>query len=482
MKKNLHFRKSILSISIALLISTNSMADSNKPDTVSGVITSLDGITINGVEYDSSASEININGTSGSENQLNVGDIVILQDTSKEDSDNTTTISRSNALTGYTIDTSGLNANGTGSINVMGQTININPDTIFSSADIIAITDLAVNDIVKVQGFSNGNGTITATRIETITDQSKARVEGIISSLDTSNMTFMLGGLKVRFANADELPSNLANGMFVQANTLSAPTGNLESGVIMDASKIKEKSDSGTGIGNRGDKVKIQGIVSNITENSFDLNGSPIDISSLKKDNNFNIASLVDGTIITVEGSVGSDGEIIARKIKENARSNLQARGTVTSITENSVSIVSAASSELTSFTIGSNTRLIDKLNQETRTFTLADISTGDYIEIDYSIDNNTGNTITTVLTRSNTPEMPSAPTNPEIPSDSSSSDSSDSSSCSSSSSHDSSSSDSSSSDSSSSDSSSSDSSSCSPVAPPPVAPPAPVAPPFSPG
>ncbi|VAW59072.1 hypothetical protein MNBD_GAMMA11-1746, partial [hydrothermal vent metagenome] len=494
MKKILHLKKSILSVSIALLISTNSMASDDKPSsdepsTVSGVITSLDGITVNGVKYDSDDTEININGSEGSENQLNVGDIITLQGRSGRDGDSTTTISSSNALTGYTIDTSGLNSNGTGRINVMGQTVNITPETIFNSSDITTISDLAVNDIVKVQGFSNGNGTITATRIETIADQSKTSVEGMIRSLDTSNMSFMLGTLKVMFGNADELPSNLANGMFIQATTRSAPTGNLENGVVMNASKIKERSKPGTNRGSRGNKVKIQGVVSNITENSFDLNGSPVDISSLKKDNEFNMASLVNAMIVTVEGTIGSEGEIIARKIKNNASSNLQARGTVTSINGNTISILSAASGGLTNFTINSNTRLIDKMDQGTGLFSLADIATGDYIEIDYSIDSNTGNTVTTRLTRSNAPETPSAPTNPEIPSaptnpeapsDSSSSDSS---SCSSSSSHnssdsssssssDSSSSSSSSHDSSSSsdsDSSSSDSSSCSPVAPAPA-------------
>ena len=223
------------------------------------------------------------------------------------------------------------------------------------------------------------------------------------------------------------------NGQFVQATTLSAPTGDLANGPVMDASKVLiEKNGS---LGSKGDKVKVQGIVSDITETSFNLNGLPVDLSSLKTDNDLNLSSLLNGMLITAEATIGANGELIVKKIKEKLTSEQQISGSVMAITETTISIANNSNGDLTTFTINNNTRLIDKQDQQVtpvRLFSLSDMATGDFAKIDFSVDSSTGDIITTGLTRDDASQASAtSPTSQAAMQASSSSDSSSGSSCS---------------------------------------------------
>jgi hypothetical protein len=56
----------------------------------------------------------------------------------------------------------------TGSMNVMGQVVNIDENTIFESyvANITTYSDITAGNIVEVSGYSAGMGEVSATRVE----------------------------------------------------------------------------------------------------------------------------------------------------------------------------------------------------------------------------------------------------------------------------------------------------------------------------
>ena len=92
------------------------------------------------------------------------------------------------------------------SINVMGQTITVNLDTVFDSDVTLTIADLVVGDIVEVSGFSDGNGNILATRVETKAAGDDNELKGLVGSLNETAQTFKIGALIIDYSSASSMP------------------------------------------------------------------------------------------------------------------------------------------------------------------------------------------------------------------------------------------------------------------------------------
>jgi len=432
MKSIALLKKSILAASIAAGIATLTACSGGTSDTAttgntsnattSGVITGFGSVFVNGVEYETDSATISIDGTPATENQLQVGDVITLQGTLNADGSTgtATSISSSDELEGYVLDLSNLAAQGTGSINVMGQTVNISLDSVFDSDTLAAITDLSVNDIVEIHGFSDGSGNIAATRIETKGSADDVEVKGLISELDETTTSFMLGGLLVDYSAATELPSPLLDGLYVEVQTTELLTGDLSTGFTLLASKVEIEEDGDMDIdGDEGDEIEVQGVVSDITDISFRFNGTLVEFSSLENkeeddDDEFDLSSLVEGMMITVEGFIDANGDFIVKEIEEDKVSELEVDGTVTAITDTTITITTPMDINNTSmtFSVNNSTRMMDDQDEQTtpvRFFSLADVAIGDYVEIEYTVDDASGEKIATELTREDLPQM-SAP------------------------------------------------------------------------
>ncbi len=413
------FKKSILAASIAALTAcsgggSGTSTTNDTSGTTTGVVTGFGSVFVNGVEYETSSATISIDGVASTESQLAVGDIVTLQGSVNADGSTgtATSISSSDELEGYVLDLSNLSAEGTGTINVMGQTVSISLDTVFDSDAITAITDLQLNDIVEVHGYSDGNGTVTATRIEAKNDADDVEVKGLISELNEATTTFMLGGLIIDYSAATELPATLLDGLYVEAETTELLTGDLSTGFTMLASKVEIEDDGDMDIdGDEGEEIKAQGVVSDVTDISFRFNGTLVEFSSLE-DDDFDLNTLVDGMMITVEGTIDANGDFIIKEIEEDEVSELETEGTVTATTDTTITITVAmdASNTAMTFTVSNSTRMIDDQDEQitpVRFFSLANVAVGDYVEIEYSVDDITGEKIATELKREDMPQMP---------------------------------------------------------------------------
>jgi len=408
------FRKSLLAASIALLTACGGSGSSEPTaadSTTSGVITGFGSIYINGVKYETGTASINIDGALLPESELSVGDVCVIE--GSVDADGTTgtavTVACADELEGYVMDVSGLDSTtGVGSIVVMGQTVMVNLDTVFEGdeTNVLSINDLSVDDIVEVNGFSDGNGNILATRVETKAANDDVEIKGVVANLneDELELTFTIGDMLVNYSTAGEIPA-LVNGLFVEVKTTSPLSGNATDGFVMMASKIEVKEDGDIDIdGDEGEEIKMQGLVSEVTETTFLFNGQLVDIASLDLDDDFDITSLVDGMMITVEGYIDANGDFVVEEIEEEKETEDEVEGFVTEVIGNTVTV-----NEMT-FTINNDTRMIDDMGEmPLQYFSLANVVAGNYVEIEFYVDEATGDNIATELERED-PEVEEVP------------------------------------------------------------------------
>ena len=120
---------------------------------------------------------------------------------------------------------------------VLEQTILVDENTIFN--DLSGISDLAVDNVVEVDGTRNADGSIQATRIElkdlVYTAGMEVEVYGPIQNLDENAKTFTIGGLTIDYSAAElEGEGTLANGEEVEVEASVLPNG-----VVLNAESIE---------------------------------------------------------------------------------------------------------------------------------------------------------------------------------------------------------------------------------------------------
>ncbi len=411
MNKQSVFRKTLLATSIAVLTacggsgsSTPTAADSK---TV-GVITGFGSIFINGVEYETDTASINIDGAALPETQLGVGDVCVIEGSVNADGTTGTAVSVKCAdeLEGYVLDLSNLLVDGTGTIDVMGQTVSVNLDTVFegNGVDVLTVNDLSVNDVIEVSGFSDGNGVVLATRIETKSASDDVEVKGVINNL--TDTTFTIGSLLVDYvsnANGVELPEvALAEGLFVEVKTEQALVDDQTAGLTMIASKVEIEEDGDKEIdGEEGDEIKVQGVVSEVDleAGTFLFNGQLVDIASLDLDDDFDSSMLVDGMMLTVEGYIDANGDFVIKEIEEEKETEDEVKGTVTAVTATTLTV--SDNGVETTLTVNNDTRMIDDMGDSpSQYFSLSDVVEGDMVEVEFYVDETSGENIATELER----------------------------------------------------------------------------------
>ena len=401
----------LCTLTVTGLVSCGSGSDSDSTTSAStstsGVITGFGSVYINGVEYETDNASVTIDGSQSAETDLGVGDVCVLQGSVNADgvTGTATAVTCTDELEGYILDVSSL-ANGIGTMNVMGQTVTITTDTVFDSDTKASIADLVANDIVEVHGYPDGTGNILATRIETKNAATDIEVKGLISNLNSNLMTFNLGSLLVDYSSAADVAANLTDDLYVEVKTQDPLSGDVATGFTLIASKVEIEEDGSLDIdGEEGEDLEVQGVVSNITATSFDFNGTTVLFASLETDDDFDVESLVEGMIITVEGHIDANGNFVVEEIEEDHASENEAEGLVTGTTDTTITI-SVNSVDMT-FSVNNETRMIDEQDEGVTPvfyFSLTDIAIGDFVEIDYYTDDISGNKIATKVERDDSP------------------------------------------------------------------------------
>lgn len=338
-----------------------------------GVVTGFGSVFVNGVEFETEGATIDINGQSGTQANLRVGQVVSINGTLDEGS---TTHGTAQTVT-FEAEVRGPVASidtASATFVVLGQTVRVTETTSFddgiSPRD---ITGLAVNDFVEISGFRNASGEVVATRID-LEDSTGAEVTGTVSGLDSTAQTFLVNALEVDYSTATLDGFNgasLANGdrVEVRGDTFT-PGGQLV------ATRVKLESEE---IDGNAERVEVEGIVTRfVSASDFDVNGHRVSADSATRYDGGTAADLALNAAVEIEGSPDGSGGIQADEIKFRGESDLETSGTVTA--------VDAAGNTLTvagvAVIVNSTTRFEDHSAADIPNFSLADVQVGDFIQV----------------------------------------------------------------------------------------------------
>lgn len=334
-----------------------------------GAITGFGSIFVNGVEFATSGAQVHIGDRSGTEAELRIGQVVAVQGTvgAGGTTGTATQVSFSANVAGPVTQ---LNV-AAGSFVVLGQTVRVTSATHFGS-DIVPsnIEGLATPGlIVEVSGFPTATGEISATRIEREDPGSEFEVKGVVQGLDTSARTFRVNALTVDYSGVTP------EGALADGRTVEVKGRTLTAGGALVATRVEVSPGIGAAA---NDEVELEGLITRFTSSAdFEIAGQRVTTNA---NTQFDLKGVTLGldVRVQVEGAIDANGVLVAREVEVEPENSARASGLVES--------VNAAGNTLrvagVTVTTNAATQFEDKTNQQVRPFRLADLRTGDFVEV----------------------------------------------------------------------------------------------------
>ena len=338
----------------------------------SGTITGFGSIIVNDVHYDTSDAQFVVDGAAASQSALAVGDVVVVQGTLSDDGTTGTasSVTFDDAVEGpvSAIDLAG------STLIVLGQLVHVDADTSFDDGIIPAsLEGLTVGDIVEVSGFLRADGSIAATRIETKPAGAEFEVTGSVANLDTSALTFTIGGLTVDYSAAqlDDFPGGAPEeGQLVEARgTALGASGELP------ATRVEFKGDDRPG--DAGDRVEVEGFITRfVSASDFDVEGRPVTTDGGTVFENGTSADLGLNRKVEVEGVLDDAGVIDASEVELKQAGLIRIVSAVDGIGSDRLTVLGIE------VRVDTSTRMEDKSDAGVEPFTLQDLAVGDFVEV----------------------------------------------------------------------------------------------------
>ena len=276
-----------------------------------GPIAGFGSVIMNGVRWNTDSASFEINGQPGSQDDLGVGMIVRVE--GERFSDGTARADRvifESRLRGpiRLIEVLGPDAR---ALEVLGiRAVVSRADTRFDGID---IDSLALDTMVDLSGFVNGDGDLEVTHLRSrsgpVVNLTEVKLYGTVSGL--AGGSFMIGTSEVLFDETtlvdDFGPGGLRDGIEVRVEGILLVNDGIRATEI--ETPRRERDD-------RFAQTEIQGVVTDFASQSdFLVSGQPVDASSATFEPN-DQALLIEGVRVEVEGPINSNGVLIAEKLK----------------------------------------------------------------------------------------------------------------------------------------------------------------------
>lgn len=347
-----------------------------------------DNVSVNGIEYFTGDSSIILDDVAGVPGDLEIGMIVAIQGKVNQDSltGDASQIIFKDVVEGVVTQSSiTADSNGSGSINVLGQIVVLDSLTAFDSNDLnIQSPDQISNGhVVEISGFTSGNGTIYATRVElkdlVYTEGNEIEVKGNITVL-TGN-TFAIGTLIIDYSAAQIngfQGNGLQEGLFVEvkSNTALNNQGQFLASIVEFEQATLQVEES--------TNLKLEGIVTSVITpgSEFVLNGQLISISETTVFVNGSVDDLVEERTIMVQGTIDINGIVSANNILFIGSVDISIDAYVESINVDTGSLVVLGRT----ISIDNLTTMKDKRDRNgydpVRNFKLIDLEAGNRVKI----------------------------------------------------------------------------------------------------
>jgi hypothetical protein len=338
-----------------------------------GPISGFGSVIVNGVRYGTGSATITIDDRPGTESELRVGQVVRIE--ARPDASGTTLVAT--RIT-YDDDVEGPIQSidrAAGRMVVLGQTVRVGPATSFDDRIVPrSLEGLATGEWVEVSGLVGSDGSIQATRVERRAAGPAAEARGVASAVDTVARRLRVNGLLVDYSSA--LVSGFASGQPANGDLVEA-RGSLGSGGVLLATRLERRSAALTGTAS--DLAEIEGLVTRfVSAADFDVAGQRVTTTAGTIYEGGTAAQLALDANVEVEGAFDAAGRLVVRKLqfRENGDTGIQGR----------VDSVSAAAGTLVvlgqTVRVTPLTRFEDQSAADLERFGLADLRSGDYVEL----------------------------------------------------------------------------------------------------
>jgi hypothetical protein len=356
--------------------------------TISGVITGFGSVYVNGIEYDTAGASVYMDDVPGDELQLQPGMLVTLHGSNSADGVTGTadSITYADVVEGVVLAVS--LSNGSGTLNVMGQAVQVNELTLFES-DVPGITldTIPLNCIAEISGYTDGGGTIYASRIEIkqagLLPGDVLEVKGTVAGLNA--VTFRIGNLIVDYSGAARVPGNLADGLYVEVKGDAAPTDNGDGTHTFAATDVEMEDDGDIGIGgSEGDDLQMQGVVMaiDVPAGTIGVNGQLMDVRADAMRDGLTLADLTVGTFIRLEAEF-TGAQWLVKEIEVGRSSDVEIKSIIEAVdlTAGTITVMGR------DIVIGAGTLLNDNVSvAPEHYFDITDLQIGDRVEAEVAI------------------------------------------------------------------------------------------------
>ncbi len=230
-------------------------------------------------------------------------------------------------------------------VRVLGQTVLVNPGTVFvrfsgGETDLSTLNadmDNSYRPELEVHGGMDGQGVIHATFLgrgrDNVVANDNVALRGAVAGLSAGTTTFLIGTRQVNYDNAVRVAwpaTGIANGDFVDVR---GPLSAVGRGGVVRADRVEILT---PGLGNPGDRVKLEGYIVGGSPGSFVMNtpGGPVSVlGAVPTGDAFGI-----GRLVRVKGTVsGSSGSgVQAMSVDLPFPNTVRMEGSPTAITPSS--------------------------------------------------------------------------------------------------------------------------------------------------
>jgi hypothetical protein len=365
MKNKIAFPALLLSSSILLVAcggdSSSTSAAAEESRTVVGTVDGFGSVIVNGVHYQSTDTEFEINDRSGIESQLRVGQLVVVEGRDDGSEGVALRISYDADIRGpvTSVDTA------TNTMVILGQSISMDAMTVFSGVDLDTIT---VGQYLEVSGLRDSNGNVLASYIS-LEDSTEIELRGTITNLDDVAMTYTIGSMVVdysRVATLDLEDATLSNDMLVEVE------GSLDSNVLV-ANKV-EQEDMHRG---HDGEIRVFGYISayDAVAGTMTIGGTDILLTSSTEYEDGTQTELKLNAMVKVQGSFNEDGQLVAAEVEFASEVKLELEGPVTAVGDGTLTVMGVTAM------VDTRTRVRDERDDEYY-FNLDSVAVGDYVEL----------------------------------------------------------------------------------------------------
>lgn len=340
-----------------------------------GAITGFGSVHLNGKKFETTNTTINIDGKSASQADLDVGDVIEVKGHHDGSSgkDIADAIEMHSNVLGpvASIDATGQ------TLVVLGQSVVVSSDTSFGSGiSPASLAGVAAGDVLRVSGLAATDGSIHATRIDRAAAGAEFHVIGTAASTDATAKTLAINALTVDFSGAalqDFPASGPKDGDLVEAEgtTLGSAGQLMATHLELRSGKDFKPDDGG--------EVEIEGLVTRFASaTDFDVAGKPVTTSATTTFEGGTAADLALNAHVEVEGTVDATGLLTATKVRIGHAASVRMLAQVDAVDATGGTV------KLLGITVGVSamTRFEDHSAANVENFSLADVHTGDWLEV----------------------------------------------------------------------------------------------------